>query len=233
MHSTKQVSLDCRTPDGLKVAKETENSLIDRLKFKTCNRPLCVVVVVGLTTLVAFIDLFVNLPWTTECETQSMTTGTPLVTTFFKEHDVTCMHWAVKVDVRDGQQEFPPCRMVNMSMSGEVTPLDMPICPNSEWEGYEEEMEYMDPCVGMWHEDGLYDPALMVIEFDVCPDPVLDLGSAWLALVAMIVLAITLVTVAVGMLLGCFDENDKSTLKTLIREMIAEEMTRPGASIEM
>merc|ERR1712187_792202 len=119
-----------------------------------------------------------------------------------------------KVDIKDGKQEFPSCRMVSMTMEGAI-------CPHPSMIGYESEMADMDPCVGTQHDNGTYDPALMVIEFDLCPDPVLTLGSAF-GWVAMIELATTLVVLAAGMPVG-FLKNDQSTLKTLISEVNAEE----------
>merc|ERR1719415_163227 len=113
-------------------ATATETSLFDKMKvlivdvvnpkFKNFNRPLFLALVVGMITLASFIALFVYLQ--SECEAQSMTTGTPLITTFFAENDVSCVHWAVKVDIQDGKQEFPPCRMVSMTMEGKVSPME-------------------------------------------------------------------------------------------------------------
>merc|ERR1712187_1108088 len=122
-----------------------------------------------------------------------------------------------KVDIKDGKQEFPSCRMVSMTMEGAI-------CPHPSMIGYESEMADMDPCVGTQHDNGTYDPALMVIEFDLCPDPVLTLGSAF-GWVAMIELASTLVILAVAMPLG-YVENDLSTWKTLINTVNEEENKR-------
>jgi len=211
---------------------KTETSMFEKIKvlvvdvvnpkFKNFNRPLFLALVVGMITLASFIALFVYLQ--SECVAQSMTTGTPLITTFFAENDVSCVHWAVKVDIQDGKQEFPPCRMVSMTMEGKVSPMEQHICEHSTMKGYAEEIEREDYplCVGSYHDDnGTYDPALMVIEFDLCPDPVLTLGSAF-GWVAMIELATTMVVLAAGMPCG-FLKNDQSTLKTLIGEMNAEE----------
>lgn len=282
-------------------------------KFKNFNRPVFLALAVGLSTLASFCALFVYLQ--TGCETQSMTSGTPLVSQFFAENDVKCMHWAVKLQIlEDGKQDFPPCRMVNMDFAtGEITPFDMPICENTKMPGYAQELQTMPTCTAqtsvevnhggagddvdaclnacwacqdrkdycLWafdgnqeknfdsfdcdiactgspdggrrlqggendehNEDGegspdggegspdsgeietvSYDaPAMMVVEFDLCPDPVLTLGSAF-GWVAMIELASTLVILAVAMPLG-YVVNDLSTWKTLINTVNEEENKR-------
>lgn len=308
-------------------------------KFKNFNRPVFLALAVGLSTLASFCALFVYLQ--TDCETQSMTSGTPLVSQFFAENDVKCMHWAVKLQIMDdGKQDFPPCRMVNMDFAtGDITAFDMPICENTKMPEYAQELQAMETCTAqrsvevnhggaggdvnacldacfecliskdycLWafdayqekdfnsfscdfactgspdggrrlqggeasgqghghgssattrdehddheapqndehiehddHGDGegspdsgdsseaietvSYDaPAMMVIEFDLCPDPVLTLGSAF-GWVAMIELASTLVILAVAMPLG-FVENDLSMWKNLISTVNEEKQT--------
>jgi len=212
--------------------EETEPSMFERLKvlfidvvnpkFKNFNRPLFLAIVVGMTTLAAFIALFVYLQ--SECVSQSMTGATPQVSMFFEKNPVKCLHFAAKVEVDKDKNklDMPMCRMVNYAISGKITPLDLPICDSGISDGsYEQDLPDMPTCTGIEHKDGTIDPALTMVEFDLCPDPVLTLGSAF-GWVAMIELATTLVVLAVGMPLG-FLQNDQSTLKTLIGEMNAEE----------
>jgi len=266
--------------------EQMKNLFIDIVnpKFKNFNRPVTLAFAVGLATLASFIALFVYLQ--TDCESQSMTTATPLVSQFFEENDVSCVHWAVKMVIIDGKQEFPPCRMVSMDYStGEVTGFSVPVCEDSQFPDYESQLSSLEPCtasttVEVNHSQGGVDaclkecwkcqdskdyclwafdasqeknfdtfncdeacaaspdgesqgeiemvtyeaPAMMVVEFDLCPDPVLTLGSAF-GWVAMIELATTLVILAVAMPLG-YIKNDQSTWKVLISEVTSEENKR-------
>merc|ERR1711879_856583 len=74
-------------------------------------------------------------------------------------------------------------------------------------------------------------PALVVIEFDVCPDVVLTLGAAF-GWVAMLELAATLVVLAIGMPTGHL-KNDQSFLKTMITAVNEEKEMVKSGGIEM
>jgi len=194
-------------------------------KFKNFNRPLFLALVVGGITFAAFIALFVYLQ--TDCVSQSMTGATPQVTMFFEKNPIKCIHFAAKVDIveKDNKNklDMPMCKMVNYPLTEEpITPIDIPYCNSGVTEGQNFDSADMPNCTGIEHNDGSKpDPALTIVEFDICPDPVLTLGSAF-GWVAIIELATTLFVLAVGMPAG-FLVNDQSTLKTLIGEMNAEE----------
>jgi len=74
-------------------------------------------------------------------------------------------------------------------------------------------------------------PALVVMEFDVCPDAVLTLGAAF-GWVAMLELAATLVVLAIGMPTGHIT-NDQSFLKTMITTVNEEKETVQSGGVEM
>jgi hypothetical protein len=272
MHSPKQVSLDCQTPDGLQMVKviagleqeeenefsgedevvvvnkkdkkdkkkkstreeETEPSNYEKLKvlfidvvnpkFKNFNRPLFLALVVGGITLAAFIALFVYLQ--TDCVSQSMTGATPQVTMFFEKNPIKCIHFAAKVEFNEDENklDIPMCKLVNYPLKEEepITPSDIPYCNSGITEGQNLGAADDPNCTGAQPDDGSKpDPALTIVEFDICPDPVLTLGSAF-GWVAIIELATTLFVLALGMPAG-FLVNDQSTLKTLIGEINAEE----------